>query len=246
MLLWPPLTGTQLSPVAPRSWVLPSGHTPGNRHDRRAKSASRVSQIAKYAVVKLKQTTIPPVSIPIIIPSRLLGFTRRMLLISLLDIHVSETLCHFDTPGTPCTRGNSPASSTINCLFNSVTITSIINTGTNSTVTNLPCGKTPAILLILNDLGALDLCLNWPSSLGIVMNIMDMLRKWVPWATPSKKILRDAPSVASAGAVVATVKAVDNAADGADDSSPLHRAVGLNTSAHSSAGQRPREGRGCV
>ncbi|VDL89951.1 unnamed protein product [Schistocephalus solidus] len=32
-----PLTGTQLSPVAPRSWVLPSGHTPGNRHDRRAK-----------------------------------------------------------------------------------------------------------------------------------------------------------------------------------------------------------------
>ncbi|VDL87994.1 unnamed protein product, partial [Schistocephalus solidus] len=37
MLLWPPLTSTQLSPVAPRSWVLPSGHTPGNRHDRRAK-----------------------------------------------------------------------------------------------------------------------------------------------------------------------------------------------------------------
>ncbi|VDL90558.1 unnamed protein product [Schistocephalus solidus] len=38
MLLWPPLTGTQLSPVAPQSWVLPSGHTPGNRHDRQAKS----------------------------------------------------------------------------------------------------------------------------------------------------------------------------------------------------------------
>ncbi|VDL92330.1 unnamed protein product [Schistocephalus solidus] len=37
MLLWPPLTGTQLSPVAPRSWVLPIGHTPGNRHDRWAK-----------------------------------------------------------------------------------------------------------------------------------------------------------------------------------------------------------------
>ncbi|VDM05385.1 unnamed protein product [Schistocephalus solidus] len=37
MLLWPPLTGTQLSPVAPRSWVLPSDHTSGNRHDRRAK-----------------------------------------------------------------------------------------------------------------------------------------------------------------------------------------------------------------
>ncbi|VDL93148.1 unnamed protein product [Schistocephalus solidus] len=40
MLLWPPLTGTQLSPVAPRSWLLPSGHTPGNRYDRRAKPAA--------------------------------------------------------------------------------------------------------------------------------------------------------------------------------------------------------------
>ncbi|VDL95273.1 unnamed protein product [Schistocephalus solidus] len=37
MLLWPPLTGTQLSPLAPRSWVLPSGHTPGNRQHRWAK-----------------------------------------------------------------------------------------------------------------------------------------------------------------------------------------------------------------
>ncbi|VDL91797.1 unnamed protein product [Schistocephalus solidus] len=37
MLLWPPLTGTQLSPVVPRSWALPSGHTPGYHHDRRAK-----------------------------------------------------------------------------------------------------------------------------------------------------------------------------------------------------------------
>ncbi|VDM06418.1 unnamed protein product [Schistocephalus solidus] len=37
MLLWPPLTGTQLSPVAPRSWVLPSGHTSGKRHDQWAK-----------------------------------------------------------------------------------------------------------------------------------------------------------------------------------------------------------------
>ncbi|VDM04588.1 unnamed protein product [Schistocephalus solidus] len=37
MLLWPPPTGTQISPVAPQSWVLPSDHTPGNRHDRRAK-----------------------------------------------------------------------------------------------------------------------------------------------------------------------------------------------------------------
>ncbi|VDM06265.1 unnamed protein product [Schistocephalus solidus] len=37
MLLWPPLTGTQLSSVAPRSWVLPTGHTPGICNDRWAK-----------------------------------------------------------------------------------------------------------------------------------------------------------------------------------------------------------------
>ncbi|VDL92167.1 unnamed protein product [Schistocephalus solidus] len=37
MLQWPPLTGTQLSPVALRCWVLPSDHTPGKRHDQRAK-----------------------------------------------------------------------------------------------------------------------------------------------------------------------------------------------------------------
>ncbi|VDM03570.1 unnamed protein product [Schistocephalus solidus] len=39
MLVWTPLTGTQISPVAPRNWVLPSGHTPGKRHDWRAKPA---------------------------------------------------------------------------------------------------------------------------------------------------------------------------------------------------------------
>ncbi|VDL99043.1 unnamed protein product [Schistocephalus solidus] len=37
MLLWPPLTGTELSPVAPRIWALPSCHTFVNRHDRWAK-----------------------------------------------------------------------------------------------------------------------------------------------------------------------------------------------------------------
>ncbi|VDL94879.1 unnamed protein product [Schistocephalus solidus] len=37
MLLWPPLTGTQLSPMALRIWAPISGHTPGNRHDWRAK-----------------------------------------------------------------------------------------------------------------------------------------------------------------------------------------------------------------
>ncbi|VDM00297.1 unnamed protein product [Schistocephalus solidus] len=37
MLLWPPITGTQLSPVALLSWALPNGHTLGNRNDQRAK-----------------------------------------------------------------------------------------------------------------------------------------------------------------------------------------------------------------
>ncbi|VDM04824.1 unnamed protein product [Schistocephalus solidus] len=37
MLLWLPLTSTQLSCVAPRSWALSCGHTPGNRHDMRVK-----------------------------------------------------------------------------------------------------------------------------------------------------------------------------------------------------------------
>ncbi|VDL98176.1 unnamed protein product [Schistocephalus solidus] len=38
MLLWPPLTGNQLSPMAPLSWVIPIGHIPVNRHDQQAKS----------------------------------------------------------------------------------------------------------------------------------------------------------------------------------------------------------------
>ncbi|VDM03449.1 unnamed protein product [Schistocephalus solidus] len=37
MLLWPPLSGTQLLPVTPHSWAFPSGKTPGNRNDRRTK-----------------------------------------------------------------------------------------------------------------------------------------------------------------------------------------------------------------
>ncbi|VDL92180.1 unnamed protein product [Schistocephalus solidus] len=37
MLLWPPLIGNQLSPMAPCSWALPSGRTPGYHYDRRAK-----------------------------------------------------------------------------------------------------------------------------------------------------------------------------------------------------------------
>ncbi|VDL90118.1 unnamed protein product [Schistocephalus solidus] len=66
MLLWPPLTDTQLSSVALRSWAIPSGHTQGNHNHRRDKpgEASCGSQIAKYAVVKLKQTTISPIPKP--------------------------------------------------------------------------------------------------------------------------------------------------------------------------------------
>ncbi|VDM00256.1 unnamed protein product [Schistocephalus solidus] len=37
MLLWPPLTGIKLSPMAPRSWDLPNGHTSGNRHFQQTK-----------------------------------------------------------------------------------------------------------------------------------------------------------------------------------------------------------------
>ncbi|VDM02278.1 unnamed protein product [Schistocephalus solidus] len=37
MLLLSHLTCAELSPVAPRSWLLPNGHTPCNRHDQRAK-----------------------------------------------------------------------------------------------------------------------------------------------------------------------------------------------------------------
>ncbi|VDL93971.1 unnamed protein product [Schistocephalus solidus] len=37
MYLRPPQAGTELSPLAPRIWVLPSGHTPCNHHDQQAK-----------------------------------------------------------------------------------------------------------------------------------------------------------------------------------------------------------------
>nr|VZI03333.1 unnamed protein product [Spirometra erinaceieuropaei] len=50
-------------------------------------------------------------------------------------------------------------------------------------------------------------------------------------------------SAAPTGAVVVTVKAIGNVGD-ADDSSPLHCAARLATSARSTAGQRPREKRG--
>ncbi|VDM05504.1 unnamed protein product [Schistocephalus solidus] len=60
MFLSPPLTGKQISHVDRQSWVLPSGNSPGNLHERRAKPAGHGSQIAKYAVVKLKRVTKPP------------------------------------------------------------------------------------------------------------------------------------------------------------------------------------------
>ncbi|VDM02804.1 unnamed protein product [Schistocephalus solidus] len=43
MLLGPPLTGNQLSPVVPIRWVLPSGHTPGNHRDQRAKPVPKTT-----------------------------------------------------------------------------------------------------------------------------------------------------------------------------------------------------------
>ncbi|VDL97302.1 unnamed protein product [Schistocephalus solidus] len=62
MLLWPPLTGTQLSPVAPRSWFLPSGHTLGNRHDRRAKpgEVSGVVCVSTLGMSDSRTSHLPP------------------------------------------------------------------------------------------------------------------------------------------------------------------------------------------
>ncbi|VDM04058.1 unnamed protein product [Schistocephalus solidus] len=64
MLLWPPLTGTQLSPVAPRSWVLPSGHSQGNRHDRRAKPAISDAAIHRLPQVDTNNDLDLPPSLP--------------------------------------------------------------------------------------------------------------------------------------------------------------------------------------
>ncbi|VDL94543.1 unnamed protein product [Schistocephalus solidus] len=64
MLMLLPLTGTQLSPVAPRSWVLPSGHTPGNRHDRRAKPAISDAAIDRLPQVDTNNDLDLPLSLP--------------------------------------------------------------------------------------------------------------------------------------------------------------------------------------
>ncbi|VDL92861.1 unnamed protein product [Schistocephalus solidus] len=89
MLLWPPLTGTQLSPGAPRSWVRPSDHTPGNRHDRWAKPGEglrccvclhiRQPRLADRKIPGRKTTTNNNtlVPIPLAISSRLLGPVRH-------------------------------------------------------------------------------------------------------------------------------------------------------------------------
>ncbi|VDM00882.1 unnamed protein product [Schistocephalus solidus] len=53
MFMWPPLTGTQLSPVAPRSWARPGGHTPGNRHDRQTKPT--IYEANQIAAAKAKR-----------------------------------------------------------------------------------------------------------------------------------------------------------------------------------------------
>ncbi|VDL97814.1 unnamed protein product [Schistocephalus solidus] len=56
-------------------------------------AAGRGSQIAKYAVVKLKQTTIRPVSNPRAIPSRLLGVTRRSVAFAIRNDIVGRLPC---------------------------------------------------------------------------------------------------------------------------------------------------------
>ncbi|VDM03930.1 unnamed protein product [Schistocephalus solidus] len=85
MLMWPPLTGTQPSPVAPLSWVPPSGHTTGNRHDQWAKPGeglrccvclhTRRPRLADREICGRKTQTNnnTPVPIPRTKPSRMLG-----------------------------------------------------------------------------------------------------------------------------------------------------------------------------
>ncbi|VDL98360.1 unnamed protein product [Schistocephalus solidus] len=93
MLLWSSLTGTQLSPVAPRSWVLPSGHTPGNRHDRRAKpeTGEPVPGEPKHNRDRLLHCPHCP-----------RAFTDRMGLFGHLRIHDSGIHRNADNTDTPC------------------------------------------------------------------------------------------------------------------------------------------------
>ncbi|VDL98342.1 unnamed protein product [Schistocephalus solidus] len=60
----PPLAGTQFSPVAPRSWVHPSGHTPGNRHDQWAKPAISDAAIDRLPQVDTNNDLDLPPSLP--------------------------------------------------------------------------------------------------------------------------------------------------------------------------------------
>ncbi|VDL92736.1 unnamed protein product [Schistocephalus solidus] len=116
MFMWPPLAGTQLSPVSPRSWVLPSGHTPGNHHDRRAKPGEGLRCCVRLQTryvcslplpFPLSRPPCPPLSPPTFTlppshPSFLLFFT------------LTSSLLPRSPPFFPPHDGNSPTAR-VNC-----------------------------------------------------------------------------------------------------------------------------------
>ncbi|VDL89154.1 unnamed protein product [Schistocephalus solidus] len=57
MLLWSPLTGTQLSSAVPRSWALLRGHNPRYRHDQPTK---RGESIRRCFCLHIRLPTLTP------------------------------------------------------------------------------------------------------------------------------------------------------------------------------------------
>ncbi|VDL89491.1 unnamed protein product [Schistocephalus solidus] len=64
MLLWPPLTGTQLSPVAPRSWAPLSDRTLCNRHDQRSKPGEGIRCCVRLQPRYIRSIPPLPFSLP--------------------------------------------------------------------------------------------------------------------------------------------------------------------------------------
>ncbi|VDL85540.1 unnamed protein product [Schistocephalus solidus] len=118
MLLWASLTGTQLSPVAPRSWVLPSGHTPGNRHDRTTKPGEGrrccVCRHTRYVcsippVLALSRPPCPSSSpFPTPLPSPLLLLLHPLLSPPLLILASTPPLLPLSSPFPPSPRLKCP------------------------------------------------------------------------------------------------------------------------------------------
>ncbi|VDL91407.1 unnamed protein product [Schistocephalus solidus] len=103
MLLWSRLTGTQLSPVAPRRWFLHSGHTLGNHHDRRAKPGTTPQYSSPVtpttALVAAAATTTSDGDSLLNCPQCDRTFNSRIGLVGHLRIHRTET--SEPVPGAP-------------------------------------------------------------------------------------------------------------------------------------------------